>query len=167
MLWCQQCATHLGMTNATLTHPKHSQSETFSNYVSHVSCPISCYTFGIHGLITNKKVTQVALNQSLSTTLRVGGHIVALLVDTGIPPLWITKNIQLAQLQYWVSHSVTGSFPSFWWNVWQSEASSLLDDMLYRWMYMAVCKIDNNCLDPKALMPRSMLNTKKEHLEKS
>ena len=41
---------------------------------------------------------QATLYRSLSTTLHVYGHPTALLADTGIPPLYITQNLQLAQL---------------------------------------------------------------------
>ena len=43
---------------------------------------------------------QASLNRSLSTTLHVYGHPTALLAETGIPPLYITQNLQLAQLRF-------------------------------------------------------------------
>ena len=41
---------------------------------------------------------QKKLNSSLQRTLRIYGHHLALLIDTGIPPLALTQKVQLAQL---------------------------------------------------------------------
>jgi len=46
------------------------------------------------------KTIQASLNKSLSTAMHVYGHPTALLSDTGIPPLYITQNLQLAQLRF-------------------------------------------------------------------
>ena len=43
---------------------------------------------------------QASLNRSLSTTLHVYGHPTALLAETGILPLYITQNLQLALLRF-------------------------------------------------------------------
>ena len=48
---------------------------------------------------TQVKTLQASLNKSLSTTMHVYGHPTALLSDTGIPPLYITQNLQFAQLR--------------------------------------------------------------------
>jgi len=47
---------------------------------------------------TQLKTLQASLNKSLSTTMHVYGQ--TLLSDTGISPLYITQNLQLAQLRF-------------------------------------------------------------------
>jgi len=47
---------------------------------------------------TDIKNTQTRLNQSLARVLHVYGDHTGLLVDTGIPPLQLTKYVHLAQL---------------------------------------------------------------------
>jgi len=49
---------------------------------------------------TQLKTLQASLNQSLSTTMHVYGHPTALLSETGIAPLYITQNLQLAQVRF-------------------------------------------------------------------
>jgi len=49
---------------------------------------------------TQLKTLQTSLNKSLSTTFHVYGHPTALLSETGIPPMYITQNLQLAQLRF-------------------------------------------------------------------
>ena len=49
---------------------------------------------------TQFKTLQANLNRSLSTTMHVYGHPTALLSETGIPSLYITQNLQLAQLRF-------------------------------------------------------------------
>jgi len=49
---------------------------------------------------TQLKTLQASLNKSLSTTIHVYGHPTALLSETGIAPLYITQNLQLAQLRF-------------------------------------------------------------------
>jgi len=49
---------------------------------------------------TQLETLQASLNKSLSTTMHVYGHPTARLSETGIPPLYITQNLQLAQLRF-------------------------------------------------------------------
>jgi len=50
--------------------------------------------------VSQVQALQASLNQSLSTTLNVYGHPTALLAEAGIPPLYITQNLQRAQLRF-------------------------------------------------------------------
>jgi len=49
---------------------------------------------------TQVKTLQASLNKSLSTTMHVYGLPTALFSDTGIPPWYITQNLQLAHLEF-------------------------------------------------------------------
>ena len=109
----------------SLRYDKHHSNPTQSQQCGHIlqlwkSCVLPHYLLYLRYLCTDDQLhqLQVSLNQSLSSTLRVGGHTNALLADTGVPPLQITQRLQLAQMRYRVSHSPTGSLPLFWWKVW-------------------------------------------------
>jgi len=49
---------------------------------------------------TQLKTLQASLNKSLRNTMHIYGHPTALLSETGIPPLYVTQNLQLAQLRF-------------------------------------------------------------------
>jgi len=90
--------------------------------------------FGKRSLVTPFKVwnptVQVSLNQSLSSTLRVGGHAQA----ARRPPLHITQRLQLAQMRYCTgSPTPTGSLPlsGFWWKIWNETGIPLTDNLLH------------------------------------
>ena len=133
------------------------------------SCVLPHYLLFLRYLRTDDQIKQLqtSLNQSLSSTLRVGGHYLALLADTGVPPLDITQHLQLAQMRYRISQSPPGSLPHFWWTAWSRMAPSLPDDMLHRRMHRAVCHIDRDRIDPNSPMPPDVLNAKPENREKS
>jgi hypothetical protein len=54
---------------------------------------------------------QKKLNSSLQRTLCIYGHHLALLIDTGIPPLALTQKVQLAQLHFRLSQRHPTSAP--------------------------------------------------------
>jgi len=54
---------------------------------------------------------QTSLNKSLARTLHVYGHHTALLADTGIPPLYLTRMVHLAQLHFRLSKTHTLTIP--------------------------------------------------------
>jgi len=58
---------------------------------------------------------QASLNRSLHTTLHVYGHPTALLAEAGIPPLYITHNLQLAQLRFRLHSSPPATIQHFLW----------------------------------------------------
>ena len=62
---------------------------------------------------------RATINRSLSTTLHVYGHPTALLADTGIPPLYIAQNLQLAQFRFRLHSSPPDTIHPFLWNLWQ------------------------------------------------
>jgi len=62
---------------------------------------------------------QASLNRSLSTTLHVYGHPTALLAEAGIPPLYITQHLQLAQLRLKLHSSSPATIQHFLWQLWQ------------------------------------------------
>ena len=158
----------------SLRYDKHHHSPALSQRCGHIlqlwkSCVLPHYLLYLRYFRTDDQIQrlQVSLNQSLSSTLRVDGHYLALLADTGVPPLLITQRLQLAQLRYRVSQSPHGSLPLFWWTAWKQMAPSLPDDMLPRRMERAVCHIDRDRIDPSAPMPRSVQNAKPTSREKS
>jgi len=64
---------------------------------------------------TPLKTLQANLNKSLSTTMYVYGHPTALLSETGIPPLYITKQLQLAQRRFRLYSSPPTTIQHFLW----------------------------------------------------
>ena len=62
---------------------------------------------------------QASLNRSFVTTLYAYGHPTALLAETGIPPLYITQNLQLAQLRFRLHSSPPATIQHFLWQLWQ------------------------------------------------
>jgi len=62
---------------------------------------------------------EASLNRSLSTTLHVYCNLTALLAGTGIPPLYITQNLQLAQLRFRLHFSPPATIQHFLWQLWQ------------------------------------------------
>ena len=158
----------------SLRYDKHHSNPTQSQQCGHIlqlwkSCVLPHYLLYLRYLCTDDQLhqLQVSLNQSLSSTLRVGGHTNALLADTGVPPLQITQRLQLAQMRYRVSHSPTGSLPLFWWRVWNESGINLTENLLHGRMLRAVGHIDRDRIDPHAPMPPSVRNAKPESREKS
>ena len=63
------------------------------------------------------QVLQASLDRSLSTTLHVYGHPTTLLAEAGIPPLYITQNLQLAQLRFRLHSSPPATIQHFLWQL--------------------------------------------------
>jgi len=68
---------------------------------------------------TQLKTLQASLNMSLSTTMHGYGHPTALPSETGIPHLYITQNLQLAQLRFRRYSSPPNTIQHFLWCLWQ------------------------------------------------
>jgi len=69
---------------------------------------------------TQVKTLQASLNQSLSTTMHVYEHpAAALLSGTGTPPLYITQNLQFAQLRFRLNSFPPSSVQHILWCLWQ------------------------------------------------
>ena len=64
---------------------------------------------------TQLKTLHASLNKSLSTTMHVYGHPTALLSESGIPPLYITQNLQLAQFGFRLYSSPPITIQCFLW----------------------------------------------------
>ena len=110
---------------------------------------------------------QVALNQSLKATLRTSGHETAVLIETGIPPLEITRKLQLAQFRYRLSHSKPTSLSFRMWNLWQPYLHRM-DETTIEWrMYLAVNHLDKVRIDIQAPMPTSVQQAKPHNKERS
>ena len=62
---------------------------------------------------------QATLNRSVSTTLHLYWHPTALLSDTGIPPLYITQNLQFVQFRLRLHSCPPDTIQHFLWNLCQ------------------------------------------------
>ena len=68
---------------------------------------------------------QVAMTKSLESTLHVYGEKTAILIETGIAPLFITQHIQLAQFRYRLRTSTNNTIP----HLLRSHGLSILDQL--------------------------------------
>ena len=81
---------------------------------------------------------QASLNRSLNNTLHIYGHLTALHTETGIPPLYITQNLQLARLWFRLHSSHPATIQHFLSQLWPpllqvvSFHDNLLEDF---WMH--------------------------------
>jgi len=116
---------------------------------------------------TQLKTLQASLNKSLSTTMHVYGHPTALLSETGIPPLYITQNLQLAQLRFRLYSSPPTTIQHFLWCLWQPLLQAVPLDTLEDRMQNAVGQVDPQRRDPKSLMPHNVTLAKPHNKEKS
>jgi len=85
---------------------------------------------------------QSSLNMSLSTTMHVNGHPTALLAATGIFPLYITQNMQLAQLRFKLLSSPHATIQHFLWQLWQPLLQIVPLNTFETCMQTAVCHVD-------------------------
>jgi hypothetical protein len=113
------------------------------------------------------KTLQASLNRSLSTTLHVYGHPTALLADTGIPPLYITQNLQLAQLRFRLHSSPPNTIQHFLWHLWQPLLQVVPLNTLEDRMQTAICHVDPARRDPASPMPKNINLAKTLNKEKS
>jgi len=117
---------------------------------------------------TQVKTLQASLSQSLSTTMHVYGHPISLLSETGIPPLYITQNLQLAQLRFRLYSSPPTTIQHFLWCLWQPLLQAVPLDTLEDRMQTAVGQVDLPRRDPNSPMPHNMTSssrtTKKSHV---
>jgi len=86
------------------------------------------------------QVLQASLNRSLSTTLHVYGHPTALLAEAGIHPLYITQNLQFAQLRFRLHSSPSATIQHFLWQLCLPQLVPL--NTLETSMQIAVCHVD-------------------------
>jgi len=91
---------------------------------------------------TQLKTVQASLNKSLSTTMHVYGHPTALLSETGIPPLYIIQNLQLAQVRFRLYSSPPTTIQRFLWCLWQPLLQAVPLDTLEDRMQNAVGQVD-------------------------
>jgi len=85
---------------------------------------------------------QASLNRSLSTTMHVYGHPTVLLAETGIPPLYITQNMQLAQLRFGLYSAPPATIQHFLWQLWQPLMQLVPLCTIETRMHTAVCHVD-------------------------
>ena len=107
---------------------------------------------------------QATLNRSLSTTLHVYGHPTALLADTGIPPLYITQNLQLAQFRFRLHASPPDTIQHLLWQPLLQVVP--LDTFEYR-TQTAICHVDLARRDPASPLPQNITLAKPLNKEKS
>ena len=99
--------------------------------------------------------------------MHVYGHPTALLSETGIPPLYITQNLQLAQLRFRMYSSPPTTIQHFFWCLWQPVLQVVPLDMLEDRMQNAVIQVDPPRRDPKFPMPHNVTLAKPNNKEKS
>jgi len=116
---------------------------------------------------TQLKTLQASLNKSLSTTIHVYGHPTALLSETGIPPLYITQNLHLAQLRFRLYSSPPTTIQHFLWCLWQPLMQAVPLDTPEDRMQNAVGQVDPPQRDPKSPMPHNVIFAKPHNKEKS
>jgi len=110
---------------------------------------------------------QASLNRSLSTTLHVYGHPTALLSDAGIPPLYITQNLQLVHLRIRLHSSPPATIQHFLWQLWQPLPQLVPFNTIETCMQTAVCHVDMADCDPASPMPQNVNMAKILNKEKS
>jgi len=110
---------------------------------------------------------QASLNRSLSTTLHVYGHPTALLAEAGVPPLYITQNLQLAQLRFRLHSSPPATIQHFLWQLRQPLLQLVPLNTLETRMQTAVCHVDMAHRDPASPMPQNVAMAKILNKEKS
>jgi len=115
---------------------------------------------------TQVKTLQASLNKSLSTTMHVYGHPTALLSDTGIPPLSITQNLQLAQLRFSLYSSHPSTIQHFLWCLWQPLLQTVPLDTLEDRMQNAVGRVDPPRRDPNSPMSHNVTLPKPHNKDK-
>jgi len=116
----------------------------------------SSHTSYCTSAVSQVQTLQATLNRSLSTTLHVYGHPTALLADTGIPPLYITQNLQLAQFRFRLHSSPPDTFQHFLWNLWQPLLQVVPLDTLEDCMQTAICHVDPSRRDPASPLPHNI-----------
>ena len=92
--------------------------------------------------VSQVQTLQAGLNRSLSTTMHVYGHPTALLAETGIPPLYITQNMQLAQLRFRLFSAPPATIQHFLWQLWQPLLQLVPLNTFETRMQTAVCHVD-------------------------
>ena len=116
---------------------------------------------------TQVKTPQASLNNSLSTTMHVYVHPTALLSDTGIPPLYITQNLQLAQLKFRLYSSPPSTVQHFLCCLRQPLLQPVPLDTLEDRMQNAVGQVDPPRRDLNSPMPHNVTLSKPHNKEKS
>jgi len=99
--------------------------------------------------------------------MQVYEHLKALLSDTGIPPLYITQNLQLAQLRFRLYSSTPTTIQHFLWCLWQPLLQAVPLDTLEDRMQNAVGQVDLPRRDPSSSMPNNVSLSKPHNKEKS
>jgi len=99
--------------------------------------------------------------------MHVYGHPTALLSDTGIPPLYITQNLQLAQLRFRLDSSPPSTIRHFLLCLWQQLLQAVPFDTLEDSIQNAVGQVDPLWRDPNSSMPHNVTLSKLHNKEKS
>jgi len=113
---------------------------------------------------------QATLNRSLSTTLHVYEHPTPLLAGTGIPALYITQNLQLAQFRFRLhcyESSPLDTMQHFLLQLWQPLLQVVPLDTLEYCMQTAICHVDLARCDPASPLPQNITLAKSPNKEKS
>ena len=116
---------------------------------------------------TPLKTLQASLNKSLSPTMHVYGHPTAQLSETGITPLYITQNLQLAQLRFRLYSFPPTTIQHYLWCLWQPLLQAVPLYTLEDLMQNAVGQLDPPRRDPKSPMPHNVTRAKQHNKEKS
>jgi len=99
--------------------------------------------------------------------MHVYWHPTALLSDTGIPLLYITQNLQLAQLRFRLYSSPHSTIQHFRWCLWQPLLQAVPLNMLEDCMQNAAGQVDPPRRDPNSPMPHNITLSNPHNKEKS
>ena len=117
---------------------------------------------------TQLKTLQASLNKSLRNTMHIYGHPTALLSETGFPPLYITQNLQLAQLRFRLYSSPTTTIQHFLGCLWQPLLLQAVPlDTLEDCKQNAVGQVDPPRRDPNSPMPHNLTLAKPHNKTRS
>ena len=105
---------------------------------------------------TQVKTLQASLNKSLCTAMHVYGHSTVLLSNTGIPPLYITQNLQLAQLGFRLYFLPPLHHPAFPLVLMAATATSSAFRYAEVHMQIALGQVDPPRMDLSSLMPHNV-----------
>ena len=87
--------------------------------------------------------------------------------ETGIPPLYITQNLQLTQLRFRLHSSPPATIQLFLWQLWQPLLQLVPLNTLETRIQTAVCHVDMAHRDPASPLPQNVNMAKILNKEKS
>ena len=110
---------------------------------------------------------QTSLTKSLESSLHVYGEKTAILIETGIPPLYLTQHVQMAQFRYRLQSGTHNTIPHALWSFWEPRLDLLPPTSMDRRMRGSARYTDPDRLLPGSSMPPNVSNALVANREKS